>query len=312
MAGIVFMAPTMFCCFKMHRRSRADRYKVDEQEVKQDAEKKNEPQFSWDKREDVDMQRYLIRDVQGGTRVRQRGGKDPLQVENCSNANIVILSSTASLTIDDCKQCFIVIGPCAGSVFLRDCSDCTILCACQQLRTRDCARIELALHCATQPIIENSTNMVFHPLVINYPGFREEMALAGLSVFHHHGKTVHDFTPSKGSSNYKISPDPLSCSANQMQCIHENTITIEAEKSAIPVLHKVDYDNVEKHHAYSIIQNGESESEFVERCADFGKLISMTHRLKLVSTHDIMLTHNEATFLPEGKLTDFLLKLREK
>ena len=48
MAGIVFMAPTMFCCFKMHRRSRADRYKVDEQEeTKQDAKKKNEPQFSW-------------------------------------------------------------------------------------------------------------------------------------------------------------------------------------------------------------------------------------------------------------------------
>ncbi len=107
--------------------------------------------------------------------VRQHGGKTALEEKSSKYFTLsdiiayllYFLNCYLNTLVGSTNECSDNL-----SVFLRDCSDCTILCACQQLRTRDCARIELALHCATQPIIENSTNMVFHPLVINYPGFR--------------------------------------------------------------------------------------------------------------------------------------------
>ncbi|VDP10621.1 unnamed protein product [Heligmosomoides polygyrus] len=60
------------------------------------------------------------------------------------------------------------------SVFLRDCQSCTVLVACQQLRTRDCRTLRIAVHCATQPIIEETSNAVFHPLTLHYDSFTGE------------------------------------------------------------------------------------------------------------------------------------------
>lgn len=52
--------------------------------------------------------------------------------------------------VDDCVGCRIIIGPCAGSVFVRDCKDCDVYVASQQLRTRNCERINFRVFCATQ------------------------------------------------------------------------------------------------------------------------------------------------------------------
>ena len=56
-----------------------------------------------------------------------------------------------------------------GSMFLRDCKRCRVVAACGQFRTRDCQQIDTYLHCATQPIIEASTQMRFACYQLHYP-----------------------------------------------------------------------------------------------------------------------------------------------
>lgn len=115
------------------------------------------------------------------------------------SCKILILDYTAAVTIDDCVNCFILLGPVKSrfvaldfskfgnnypshrnhvlhqhvvinSVFLRDSTDCKVAMSCQQFRSRDCKRIELFLHCTTQPIIEASVAMKFACLQCYYPG----------------------------------------------------------------------------------------------------------------------------------------------
>ncbi|KAE9417534.1 hypothetical protein Angca_006823, partial [Angiostrongylus cantonensis] len=126
------------------------------------------------------------------------------------DTNIIVLDHTSTITVDDCTGCLIVLGPCAGSVFLRECRSCTVLVACQQLRTRDCRSLRIALHCSTQPIIEETSDAIFHPLALHYDSFIDDMIAAHLSIFTSYSTSVHDFTPEEGSVHYRMSSEVLS------------------------------------------------------------------------------------------------------
>uniref|UniRef100_A0A0K0DBR2 C-CAP/cofactor C-like domain-containing protein n=1 Tax=Angiostrongylus cantonensis TaxID=6313 RepID=A0A0K0DBR2_ANGCA len=95
-------------------------------------------------------------------------------------------------------------------VFLRECRSCTVLVACQQLRTRDCRSLRIALHCSTQPIIEETSDAIFHPLALHYDSFIDDMIAAHLSIFTSYSTSVHDFTPEEGSVHYRMSSEVLS------------------------------------------------------------------------------------------------------
>ncbi|KHJ78644.1 tubulin binding cofactor [Oesophagostomum dentatum] len=180
------------------------------------------------------MDKYRIHDLDDVIEVRRGVAGQPMAIESCKNSSLLVLDHTSTITVDDCIDCLIMLAPCSGSVFLRDCQSCTVLTACQQLRTRDCRNIRIALHCATQPIIEETTNVVFHPLLLRYDSFINDMVSARLSLFSSYSHSVHDFTPEKGSLHYRISDDPLLLDPDHASTLKANGVTTDIPDSAIP------------------------------------------------------------------------------
>ena len=75
---------------------------------------------------------------------------------------------------------------------------------CQQFRTRDFKRINTFLLCATQPIIESSTNMKFGCVSVNYNGFNDQLKKTKVSQYNNNWNNIHDFTPIPGETNYSF------------------------------------------------------------------------------------------------------------
>lgn len=80
-------------------------------------------------------------------------------IDTADDCDIFLFDYSAQVTVDFATNCRIFIGPCESSVFLRDCRRCRVVCACQQLRTRDCADVDLMLFCSTQPSIETTRDL---------------------------------------------------------------------------------------------------------------------------------------------------------
>lgn len=133
-----------------------------------------------------------------------------INISNCINCTFVLLDQCDSVQIDDCEGCKFYIGPTAGSVFIRTSKNCTFVAACGQLRTRDLHDSKLALFCHSRPVIESSKNIGIgcYPSYLGYHQLLYHMCKASMSQFTNLYYFVHDFTPSKKSSetNFYIIP----------------------------------------------------------------------------------------------------------
>ncbi|PSN42308.1 Protein XRP2 [Blattella germanica] len=120
-------------------------------------------EYSWDKRDAVNLKDYTIENIEDGDVWRLPGSINGQQfvIQNCKNTSIYIFDHINTVTIDDCINCRIMLSAVKGSVFLRDCKECVCVVACGQFRTRDCRKMDIFLCCATQPIIESSSNLHF-------------------------------------------------------------------------------------------------------------------------------------------------------
>nr|XP_032836796.1 protein XRP2 [Petromyzon marinus] len=165
--------------------------------------------YSWDKREKVDLQRFVLSGLSGTVVGRAPGSVagQQLVVQACSDCRFFILDHSATVTVDDCVRCRLVLGPVKGSVFLRDCEDCEVLVACQQFRTRDCRGLNISLCCSTQPVIEASTALKFACYQFYYPELASQFRDAELSIFNNQWSGVHDFTPVPGERNFSLTAD---------------------------------------------------------------------------------------------------------
>lgn len=198
-------------------------------------------QYSWDQREKVDPKDFMFSGLKDETVGRLPGKVAGQQflIQDCVNCNIYIFDHSATVTIDDCTNCIIFLGPVKGSVFFRNCRDCKCTLACQQFRLRDCRKLEVFLCCATQPIIESSTNIKFGCFQWYYPELAFQFKDAGLSIFNNNWSNIHDFTPVSGELNWSLLPEnaviqdhvPLP-STEEFQTVRVST---EANRSIIPV-----------------------------------------------------------------------------
>ena len=93
-------------------------------------------------------------------------------IEDCTDCSIYLFDNIGTISVDACVNCRIYIGPCASSAFIRECKDCTIVAAVQQLRTRDCKRVNMFLFTQTAPIIESSSDMRFGCFQFGYTGLQ--------------------------------------------------------------------------------------------------------------------------------------------
>ena len=92
------------------------------------------------------------------------------------------------------------------SVFIRDCKGCRCLIACQQFRVRDCHRLEVFLHCQSQPVTENATAIKFGCFQGGYDGLVDQCEVSKLSPFVNQWAQVHDFTPVPDTDNWTLFP----------------------------------------------------------------------------------------------------------
>uniref|UniRef100_A0A8C0A9Z5 Protein XRP2 n=1 Tax=Bos mutus grunniens TaxID=30521 RepID=A0A8C0A9Z5_BOSMU len=192
----------MGCFFSKRRKA--------EKESQPEDEEVQPKQYSWDQREKVDLKDYMfsgLKDVTVGRLPGKVAGQQFL--------------------IQDC------------SVFFRNCRDCKCALACQQFRVRDCRKLEVFLCCATQPIIESSTNIKFSCFQWYYPELAFQFKDAGLSIFNNTWSSIHDFTPVSGEHNWSLLPEdavvqdhvPLP-TTEELKAVRVST---EASRSIVPV-----------------------------------------------------------------------------
>jgi len=67
------------------------------------------------------------------------------------------------------RNCQIYVGAVSGATHITDCTDCVINVACHQLRIHQTYRCQFYVFVATQPIIENVSELGFAPYRFNYP-----------------------------------------------------------------------------------------------------------------------------------------------
>ncbi|XP_067934750.1 protein XRP2-like [Watersipora subatra] len=161
-------------------------------------------QYSWDKREKLDMSNFILDKLSGEVVGRMPGTINGQQfiIRNCENCDIYVFDHCAAVTIDDCTNCRVFLAAIKTSIFVRDSNNCVIATCCQQFRTRDCKKIEALLCCVTQPIIESTTAIKFGCFQFQYPLLLEHLRAAGLSPFNNNWNNIHDFTPVPGENNY--------------------------------------------------------------------------------------------------------------
>jgi len=73
------------------------------------------------------------------------------------------------------------------------------------LRTKDCHRCSFFLYSKSEPVIEDSTDLVFAPWAAKYPRCREHFELAGFDPKRNFWNAIFDFSGKTEKSNWRIS-----------------------------------------------------------------------------------------------------------
>lgn len=74
----------------------------------------------------------------------------------------------AALAIKNIKSSLIIVGNVAGAAHITDVKDSVLVVASRQVRMHDCKNVDIYLHCASRPIIEDCSNVRFSPLPACY------------------------------------------------------------------------------------------------------------------------------------------------
>ncbi|KAF2144451.1 uncharacterized protein K452DRAFT_325039 [Aplosporella prunicola CBS 121167] len=82
----------------------------------------------------------------------------------------------AGLTVKHVKDSLVVCGRVAGPIHITGVRNAVLVVACRQFRMHECANVDVYLHCASRPIIEDCKNIRFAPIPAVYhpPSSSEE------------------------------------------------------------------------------------------------------------------------------------------
>lgn len=70
----------------------------------------------------------------------------------------------AGLMVKGVKECLVVAGHVAGAAHVTGVRDSVLVVAARQVRMHDCVNVDVYLHCASRPIIEDCENVRFSPI----------------------------------------------------------------------------------------------------------------------------------------------------
>ena len=83
----------------------------------------------------------------------------PMQTE----ANFMPVSF-AGLSLKNIKHSLVIAGHVAGAAHITGIEDSIIVVTSRQVRMHDCKNVDIYLHCASRPIIEDCSNVRFSPI----------------------------------------------------------------------------------------------------------------------------------------------------
>lgn len=108
----------------------------------------------------------------------------------------------AGLALKNIKNSLIIAGHVAGAAHITGAEDSIIVVASRQVRMHDCKNVDIYLHCASRPIIEDCNNVRFSQIPENYMTASEE-------PIQNHWDQVDDFKWLKAehSPNWSILPE---------------------------------------------------------------------------------------------------------
>eukprot|EP00762_Andalucia_godoyi_P006855 ANDGO_00939.mRNA.1 Tubulin-folding cofactor C len=133
-----------------------------------------------------------------------------VSIAKCRGVRIEIPVSVGAVTVSECDDCEIVMGPVDSSLFVDKCHSCIIVIACHQARIHSSSKCSLYLHCGSNPIIEDCSEMGFAPYAAQYSLLEEQMKACGFSKDRNRWDMVDDFKwlMSERSPHWFVIPEP--------------------------------------------------------------------------------------------------------
>lgn len=99
--------------------------------------------------------------------------KNSLFMENLENCEIIILHNFKALYAKNIKLCKVYIGSISGGSHITDCFDSSIYFITHQLRIHKTFNTSFSIIVSSNPIIEDSTGLIFSSLKIDYKNFEK-------------------------------------------------------------------------------------------------------------------------------------------
>ena len=123
----------------------------------------------------------------------------------------ISIKPSSSIFLSDLTDCKVLIKPLDGSVFIKSCTSCTFVVAARQLRVHNTKLSSFYLHCSSEPIIEDCSEVSFAPYNWNFENKSELFASTTLTAETDKWNLVNDFKwlKSQQSPNWFLNTSPL-------------------------------------------------------------------------------------------------------
>ena len=176
--------------------------KQEKKEEKENKEQKNEIKES----SETDLIIRDVKDLNKRYNKEELIGKNNIIMENISNSTIYILFDFKACYINNINNSNIYIGCVCGATHITNCYDSKIYINTHQLRIHKTTKSNFYVLINSNPIIEHSTDNVFHPLKIKYEGYEDNLKISRIDVKNNKWNQVQDFQwlKKEKSPNFEI------------------------------------------------------------------------------------------------------------
>jgi len=114
---------------------------------------------------------FTFKDKKSETLIKRPGDINGIEfmIKDLEGCTVILLDHSAQITIDRCTNTKFYIGPVKAAIFVRDCNKCEITVCSSQFRCRNLKESLVYLYTPNDPIIEDSSELVFAPYNMGYP-----------------------------------------------------------------------------------------------------------------------------------------------
>ncbi|KAH3768108.1 tubulin-specific chaperone C [Pelomyxa schiedti] len=96
--------------------------------------------------------------------------RQDFSLDNLKRCKVFVLQQYVALRIACLHNCWVFCAPVAGSIHVENCSNCVLCFAGRQIRIHGTTNCKLFVFAKTNPIIENSSQLIFAPYCFDFEG----------------------------------------------------------------------------------------------------------------------------------------------